>query len=124
MGKAANVLIFVALVGALVWWQFSRKDKADAEVLSQMHEVVSHMQSYPNNAEYLDTLLDREHPIAFGEAYTMGSRRRPAKFDDVKYTNVLFDRMAKYCRAAGKKDVAAELDVLRALGNQRSDEDQ
>lgn len=114
MRKFGSLAVFAAFVGLMVWLQFSRKGDADKELLADMKTVISDLDVYPQNATYLDELLEREHRLAFETSYTMGGRRRRARFDEAKYVEQLFGGMLADCRRRGKTEVAESLQVAIA----------
>lgn len=110
MGKfgitAVAIVVFV-----IVAWQRSGKD-SDA-VLNQMKQLVSQLDTYPQNAEYLDRMVEHEHKMSFHDYYDMGGRRRGASFDDEGYLRHLLDKMIANCNRDRREDVAKELMELR-----------
>ena len=116
MGKTVGSVAFAAvLAGVLVWSRMNRRGENEAAILQQMEEMVSKIDVYPANQEYLDKLLKEEHRGAFDAAYSMGGRRKGAKFDWSKYTTTLFDGMCKECARDKKPEVAKSLRQLEQI---------
>jgi hypothetical protein len=102
MRKFAGILIAIIAIIGLKFWRSSNDSK---EVLAQAKELISEMPEYPQNAAYLDKLVDLHHTLAFNAAYDMGGRRRRASFNEKKYVHGLLTRMAESCRTDGKSEL-------------------
>ena len=113
--KWISRLIGLAMVAGLIYWVTLGRMSGDSKkVLEQTREVFAKLPAYAPNAEYVDKLIEREHDSAFKACYKMGRRRRAAEFDSQKYFGLLVERMVADCKQAGKKDLAAQLLMVKA----------
>ena len=113
--RKGSILVAVGVIGILVWHKMSERNDADRETLEAMQELISELDVYPANREYLDGLLTREHKEAFSSSYSAGSRHRPARFDQSKYVQELFDAMIRDCDSRKKQDLAEALRTLKQV---------
>jgi hypothetical protein len=70
------------------------------------------LQSFPEyeqNKEFYLSAFEEAHQKAFSESYTMGGRRRAAKFDSETYVRILIDRIKYQAEVAGKTSLAYSL---------------
>jgi len=102
---ASTIGGFVVVVAIVLGFKFYNKGQANAEVKSEAAKIVQSLPGYQRNQAYYDSLVEHAHPIAFEVAYSMGGRRRSAKFNDQKYLSVLIAEMIKKARSDGKTDV-------------------
>lgn len=106
------ILIMLLIVApAFYWFTFGKRNRAEEAALASTRQALSTLPSYPENRDYLDTVLDAEHRPAFRQAYRMGGRRRSASFDEVQYWNVLVTRLADRCARDNRSDLATELSL-------------
>ncbi len=94
------------VLAAVLGLKFYNKSSTDTEVLNDMRNLIGKMELEPADAEYLNTVLDREHQKAFDDAYTMGGRRRSSTLDEEKYVNNIFQALIADCRSNDKGELA------------------
>ncbi len=108
-----RLLVILVLAAVFVGVKVSRRGGSQSKVLHDMRAIIEGLDTYEENADYLDALLVRHHPLAFDKAYDLGGRRRSATFDDELYLDTIFHNMVKECREDGGFGVCQELGQLR-----------
>ena len=108
-----KVAIFLVFIGVVVFLKIRNQSDDSAQVLSDMKELISSLEVYDANAEFLDRSVERRHMKAFDDAYEMGRRRRRTTFDEDKYIQDMLTMMVKDCNQANKRDLAATLVAVR-----------
>jgi hypothetical protein len=111
MNKKTLIWIGVglAIAGGVIGFKFYNKGKAEADVKQVAIKVVHDLPGYEKDPKYYDALLEHAHPAAFDDAYTMGGRRRAAKFDSIGYMRSLLARMAEEAKRDNHPEVSAAL---------------
>ena len=110
MKKAAIILV---IIGVGVFLKMRNQGDNSAQIHSDMREIISSLELYEANADYLDRTLETRHMKAFRDTYEMGGRRRGATFDQDKYIEDLLTMMVKDCNRDNKRDLVAPLVALR-----------
>ena len=105
--------IFLVLIGVVVFLKMRNQGDNSEQILSDMREIISSLEVYEANADYLDQKLETRHMKAFRDSYEMGGRRRGSTFDQDKYIQDLLTTMVKDCNRDNRRDVAAALVALR-----------
>ena len=113
MGK--KVLGIAVVVTAIMIFKMKNMGEEDSAIQEEMQAIVESLPCYDAHGEYLDTLFERHHGIAFQEAYEMGGRRRGATFDENAYIEKLFGRMIKNARDRSKRDLVECLQEARGV---------
>lgn len=108
-----KVAIFLVFVGVVVFLKMRNQSDDSGQVLSDMKELISSLEVYDANSEFLDRSLERRHMKAFDDAYEMGRRRRRTTFDEDQYIQDMLTMMVKDCNQANKRDLAATLVAVR-----------
>ena len=70
-----KVAIIMVIVGVSVFFKMRNQGDNSAQILSDMKEIISSLDVYQANAEYLDQILETRHMKSFRDAYDMGGRR-------------------------------------------------
>ena len=108
-----RVAIIAVVIGVMVFFKMRNQGDDSAAVLSDMKAVISSMEAYEDNADFLDQTLETCHMTVFSDSYDMGSRRRGATFDEDKYIQDVLTLMVKHCNRFNRKELAAPLAELR-----------
>ena len=99
------VLVLVAALG----WKFYNKNQASAEVRAQGLRLLESFPEYAAHKDFYLSAFDEAHNTAFDKSYTLGGRRRAAKFDSEKYVSVLVAIIKQKATASGNTSVAYSL---------------
>lgn len=108
-----KVAIFLVFAGVVVFLKMRNQSDDSAQVLSEMKELISSLEVYDANSDFLDRSLERHHMKAFDDAYEIGRRRRNTTFDVDKYIQDMLTMMVKDCNQANERDLAATLVEMR-----------
>ncbi|MBA3686477.1 MAG: hypothetical protein H0W72_14745 [Planctomycetes bacterium] len=99
--------------------KLANKSTDDAQVRSEMHQVVQDFPNYRDHATYYDGLVERYHHQAFEAAYSMGGKRRAPTLNEKTYLATISSLMADKASADGKSEVATMLTTFnRAIREQ------
>lgn len=106
-----GVLIVVIAIayGARVYMINKEEDK----VIAQLQQIIAGLPSYDLEQAYIDQLFERSHRVAFNRAISTQLSKGKTEFDDQKYLDELFRLMSSSAEAAGKKELAQELEALK-----------
>ena len=99
-------LVAILVLAGVLWFKFSNKNEASAEIKQQAVEIVESFDVSAQEREYCMTLVDKCHDHAFGTSYQMGGRRSSPEFDSDKYIQEFLEHMTTLSRADGEKHVA------------------
>ncbi|MEW6104110.1 MAG: hypothetical protein AB1630_09940 [bacterium] len=101
------------VIAVLFGYQQYKSNKVQKEVHDQMIKVLSKSMPWFNEDPYMKELFELAHPKAFDQSYTFGTRRRKARFDNVKYIESLYAIMSEKAKNDGKEKLAEK---IRAYG--------
>jgi hypothetical protein len=113
MQKLARVGIAVLVVGGVIGLKFYNKGSAEAEIKTNMHAWVANSVGYADDPAYAETLFDQCHEPAFESCYSVGGRRRSARFEDERYIAQLTAAMAAQARKDGREKFATGLEAMK-----------
>lgn len=88
-----KIAIIVGVVALVVGYKVYKKQEHGAENKEILHGWIEKMPGYEENQEYIDSIFEDAHEVAFDKSYDMGSRRRGASFDHDAYARVAFSSM-------------------------------
>lgn len=117
-----NVIGFVVVLALAVGIRFYNRGEDDQKIKNEAKELISQLDFYAADAEYIDGLIDDNHTAAFDASYTMGGRRTASKFDQDKYLAELFHRMAGDAFKAGKRELGQALNRAEEIAKEPSKE--
>jgi len=109
MQRLARIGIGVLVIGGVIGLKFYNKGSAEGEIHDEMHKWVASAAGYSEDPAYADALFEKCHESAFEHSYTMGGRRRGARFDDGQYIAELTRTMAAMARKDGHELLAVGL---------------
>jgi len=109
--KAGSIVLGLIVVGGFFGYMFYSKSEANKEAKAAIMSWVVDAKEYKANKDSFDSLVEEAHPGAFEASYSMGSRRRSAKFDVVKYGDLAFGTMKAKAEKDGKPEIAKSIQV-------------
>lgn len=104
-GIAVTILIIIIVVTTKMG---DRSDDSEA-IQAEAMELLKEVDGYDRNAGLLESFAKLAHQRAFEQAYSMGSRRREASFDDEVYMRVFFNQLVKSAQRMDKIRLANAL---------------
>lgn len=84
-----TILIAVVIGAGLIGWKYWNKSSSSDEVKQEVKDLFKDFE----DQKLIGTLIDKHHDACFDECYTMGGRRRSAKFDADRYLQMMADRI-------------------------------
>ncbi len=108
-----RVVIIMVVIGVAVFFKMRNQGDNSEQVLSDMRVIISSLDVYEANSDYLDQILETRHMKAFRDSYEMGRRRRGPTFEEDKYIQDVLTMMVKDCNRDNERDLAATLVALR-----------
>ncbi len=112
MGKSGGIVVAIILV---IGFSLYNRSSDSSFAREQGESIVALIDGYDRYDEYYDKWFEESHDIAFGEAYSGGSRRRAADFDAEAYKNKLLDHMALVATADGEHKLAKKIKESKPL---------
>ncbi len=114
--KIATTAVYITIVvGVVVGLKLYNKGEAASGIRGEAQEIIQQASGYHKDTGYFDSLLDRHHPTAFDQAYTIGGRHTAASFDDSKYLQSVYSLMIQQAENDGRQEVADSLKLQKNL---------
>ncbi|MBX3404620.1 MAG: hypothetical protein KF699_14510 [Phycisphaeraceae bacterium] len=112
-GKAVGGVVVLALVIAVFLGRgMLARDNFESKYLTEAYALVEHCDKYRKHQGYIIGICESAHEAAFQKAYTAGSRRRKAKFDENRYYPEFFRVMRERAITDGQYEVAESVTKL------------
>ncbi|MFQ5505231.1 MAG: hypothetical protein ACE5F1_10590 [Planctomycetota bacterium] len=111
LNRAIGIVVVIA---AVVGYKFYNKSTQSSEVKRTSATWFLNAPGYAKSKAVFDSLLDECHEVAFKKSYSMGGRRRAAKFNADAYAKILFSTMKSRAEARGHPEIAKSIGVVQA----------
>ncbi len=107
--KLALIAIALLIAIGVIWNKMSDRSEDSDVIRAEVMELLKEVDTYDRNSGLLEVYAKTAHQRAFNEAYSMGSRRRRASFDDEVYVRVFFNSLVKSAQRMDKIRLANAL---------------
>lgn len=121
--KKVSRTVGLIVVGVAVFfgWKLYSKSQASEETKQEAKSFIVNMPGYAADNAYYDSLLESAHPTAFDASYSIGGRRRAAKFDEGQYYDRLLTGMIAKAEQDKRTEAFAALTMFQAKHRQRQE---
>jgi hypothetical protein len=108
MSRASLITLGVlvaAILGGMLVWKGVQRAAAERDAHEAVRLALDGTSARARFGEYIDRVVRETHAEAFAAAYDSGGLFSPSEWDEQRYIELIFERLASRAAAEGKADL-------------------